>query len=60
MAARLAAGNTRCRLATMLAAEGDHESSAMEMAAATAAFRRAGAHGLLAQCEKLHSGLNKK
>lgn len=59
IAAPLAAANARCRLATLLAADGDHESSAMELAAATAAFRRAGAHGLLAQCEKLHSGMNK-
>jgi DNA-binding winged helix-turn-helix (wHTH) protein len=55
--APLAAAHTRCRLATLLAAEGDQESSTLEMAAAVAAFRRAGAHGLLARCEKLHASL---
>ena len=48
--APLVAAQTRCRLAALLAAEGDRESSAVEMTAAMSAFRRAGAEALAARC----------
>ncbi len=57
LAAPLAGAQTRCRLAAMLAAEGDHESAALELSAAVAAFQQAGARQLLGSCEKLRRAL---
>jgi len=48
--APIAAAQTRCRIADLLAAEGDLESAQMERAAAESVFRSAGAEGLLREC----------
>jgi hypothetical protein len=48
MDAPLMAAETRCRIATLLAEDGDEESASLERAAAAAICQRAGAHGLLA------------
>jgi len=53
--APLAAAQSRCRLAGVLAESGDRESAAMELAAARAVFRGAGAEGMLAQCEAMRA-----
>lgn len=47
MDASLMAAETRCRIATLLAEEGDEESASLERAAAAAIFRRSGAKGML-------------
>lgn len=57
MEAPLMAAETRCRLARLLMKEDDRESASLELAAAAAAFRRAGAHGMLSQCVELQSRL---
>jgi tetratricopeptide (TPR) repeat protein len=57
MNAPLAAAQSRCRLAAVLAAAGDRESAAMELVAAVSAFEHAGAHGLLQHCHQLQSAL---
>jgi len=55
--APLSAAQARCRLSDLLAADGDHESAAVELDAAVAAFQQAGADGLLRQCARLKSAL---
>ena len=45
--APLAAAHTRCRLATLLTSQGDHDSASLELNAALNAFRRAGADDLI-------------
>jgi DNA-binding winged helix-turn-helix (wHTH) protein len=50
--APLLAAQTRCRLARLLEHEGDIDSAALELKAARAAFSKAGALGLLEQCER--------
>jgi tetratricopeptide (TPR) repeat protein len=50
----LAAAQARCRLAELLAAEGDGRAAEMELSAAAAAFERAGATALLERCRKPH------
>jgi tetratricopeptide (TPR) repeat protein len=57
LSAPLAAAQACCRLAEWLAADGDPESAALELTAAVATFRTAGAKGLLTRCEKLHRAL---
>jgi tetratricopeptide (TPR) repeat protein len=58
MEAPLMAAETRCRLAQLLMKEDDPESASLELAAASAAFRRAGAHGMLSKCVELQSRLH--
>jgi predicted negative regulator of RcsB-dependent stress response len=55
--APLAAADARCRLACMLAKEGDFESAERELGAAGAVFTQSGAKGLLKQCDKLRRKL---
>lgn len=50
----LAAAQARCRLAELLAAEGDDRAAEMELSAAAVAFERAGATALLERCRKPH------
>lgn len=51
--ARLPAAQVRCRLADVLAAEGEMESAMQELTTAAKLFQEAGAHGLVRQCQKL-------
>lgn len=55
--APLAGAQTRCRLAAVLAADGDQESAALELNAAVTAFTQAGASRLLTSCAKLRAAL---
>jgi tetratricopeptide (TPR) repeat protein len=57
LAAPLAGAQARCRIAELLAAEGDQEAAALELNAAVAAFRQAGATRLLTSCDKLRAAL---
>lgn len=56
----LAAAQSRCRIADLLAAQGDAESAAVELDAVVAAFESAGADGLLARCAKLKAALSRR
>lgn len=51
------AARARLRLAALLAAEGDHDSAALELTAAQASFRRTGADGWLRICDRLEADL---
>jgi DNA-binding winged helix-turn-helix (wHTH) protein len=53
----IAAAHTRLRLATLLAAEGDRDAALLELNAAHAIFRRAGAEGWIVICGKLQAHL---
>jgi DNA-binding winged helix-turn-helix (wHTH) protein len=53
----IAAAHTRLRLTVLLAAEGDRESAVLELNAAHAAFRRAGADGWLQICGQIKARL---
>jgi tetratricopeptide (TPR) repeat protein len=55
--APLMGAQTRCRLAAMLAADGDPESAALELNGAVAAFTQAGASRLLESCHQLRAAL---
>jgi tetratricopeptide (TPR) repeat protein len=57
LSAPLAAAQARCRLAEWLAADGDPDSAALELTAAVATFRAAGAEQLRTSCEKLRRAL---
>jgi DNA-binding winged helix-turn-helix (wHTH) protein len=54
----IAAAHTRLRLAVLLATEGDRDSALLELNAAHAAFRRAGADGWLLICGRVQASLN--
>jgi tetratricopeptide (TPR) repeat protein len=53
--APLAAAQARCRVAALLASEGDPEAAKLELDAAVAAFRHAGATRLLGSCDALRA-----
>ncbi len=53
--APLVAAQFRCRLAGLLADQGDREAARIELMAAAPVLKRAGAEGLLQHCERLRS-----
>lgn len=55
--APLAAAEVRCRLACMLAKDGDMDAAGRELGAASLVFTQSGAKGLLKQCDKLRKAL---
>lgn len=57
--APLVAAQFRCRLASLLAGQGDLEAARIELMAAAPVLKHAGAEGLLKQCERLRAVLAK-
>jgi hypothetical protein len=56
--APLVAAQFRCRLASLLAGQGELEAARIELMAAAPVLKHAGAEGLLKQCERLRAVLS--